>query len=194
MQNYKIILGFITIAIAVVSYGFYFKDIFFGNTKPQPFSWFIWAILSAIAFAAQLTENAGPGAWITGFTAVICIAISIVASFKMDWSFKLLDWLSLFLALAALVLWRYTSNPSLAAILVGAAFILGFAPTFFKGYDKPGEETSVTFMLNAIKFGIAIIALNSFSLATWLYPATLFLSNGLFVVFLLARRRQIKRA
>jgi hypothetical protein len=192
MQDYKTILGFLTIAIALVSYSFYFKGIFFGNTKPQPFSWFIWSVLSGVAFAAQVTENAGPGAWITGFTAVVCLTISIIASFKMDWRFKMVDWLSLFAALAALILWHYTSNPGLAVILVSLAYALGFIPTFFKAYYKPGEETDITFALNSIKFGISIIALNSFSVATWLYPATLFLLNGLFALFLLMRRRKIK--
>jgi len=189
MADYKTILGFITIAIALVSYSFYFKGMLFGNTKPQPFSWFIWSVISAVAFAAQLTANAGPGAWITGFTAAVCLAISILASFKMDWQFKALDWLSLFAALVAILLWRYTSNANFAATLASAAFALGFVPTFFKAYNNPGEETAITFALNSVKFGISIIALSSFSVATWLYPATLFLLNGLFAVFLLVRRK-----
>lgn len=192
MQDYKTILGFVTIAIALVSYSFYFKGIFFGNTKPQPFSWFIWSVLSAVAFAAQLTANAGPGAWITGFTAVACLIISIIASFKMDWRFRALDWLSLFAALAALLLWHYTNSSDLAVVLVSLAYALGFVPTFFKGYNKPGEETAVTFALNSIKFGISLIALNSFSVTTWFYPATLFLLNCIFSIFLLVRRREIK--
>lgn len=192
MADYKVILGFITIVIAIVSYGFYFKGIFFGNTKPQPFSWFVWSVISAIAFAAQISQKAGPGAWITGFTAVICLAISVVASFKMDWQFKVLDWLSLFGALAALIVWRYTNDPNIAAVLVSLAFALGFVPTFFKAYKKPAEETAITFALNSLKFGIALIALNSFSLATGLYPTTLFLLNGLFAIFLFSRRKEIK--
>ena len=148
MADYKVTLGFITIAIAVISYGFYFKGIFFGHTKPQPFSWFVWSVLSAIAFAA----------------------------------------------LAALIIWRYTSDPNIAVILVSLAFALGFVPTFFKSYNKPGQETAVTFALNSVKFDIAVIALNSFSVASWLYPTTLFVLNGTFALFLLARRRELKIA
>lgn len=191
MQEYKIILGIITIAIAIISYGFYFRDIFWGHTKPQPFSWFIWSVLSAIAFTAQVNQNAGPGAWITGFTALVCLVISILASFKMTWQFHFFDWASLFAALFALVIWDYTKQPGTAVVLVAVTYFLGFLPTFRKGYLKPEEETATTFALNAIKFGISIFALGSLSLATWLYPATLFLLNALLALMLVARRKYL---
>jgi len=192
MQEYKIVLGVLTIAIALVSYSFYFRDIFSGKTKPHAFSWFVWSVLAGIVFAAQLVENAGPGAWITGFTAVVCLAISILASFKATEQFKAFDWISLAAALAALVLWHLTKNPNLAVVLVSAANVFGFLPTFRKGYYKPQEETLTTFILNGTKFGISILALSSFSLATWLYPATVAVANGIFAALLIVRRRQIK--
>jgi hypothetical protein len=189
MQEYKTIIGFITIIIALVSYSFYFKNVIFGNTKPQPFSWFVWSVLSAIAFSAQISKDAGPGAWVTGFTAIVCLIISVLASFKMDWRFKVLDWFCLFAALLALIVWHYASSPNLAVVLVAVAYCLGFVPTFFKGFYKPAEETALTFGLNSIKFGLSIFALNTFSPATWLYPITLFVINGLFAIMLLARRK-----
>lgn len=192
MSDYKIILGFITLGIATVSYSFYFRDIFLGKTKPHAFSWFAWSVLSGTVFIAQLLGNAGPGAWITGFTAVACFAVSVIASFKNEEPFKIFDWVSLLAALAALILWRFTGQPAVAVLLVSAAYCFGFLPTFRKGYQKPFQETVATFALNSLKFGISIFALNSLSVNTWLYPATLFASNGLFVIMLLARREQIK--
>ena len=191
MDEYKILLGYLTIAIAFVSYGLYFRDIFSGKTKPQPFSWFIWSVLSAIAFSAQVTENAGPGAWITGLTAAVCLVISVLASFKMTWRFSLLDWGSLIAAMAALIVWNYTKQPNLAVILVTITYALGFLPTFYKGYLRPNEETLETFALNASKFGIAVFALSSFSVATWLYPAALFFLNSVLAGMLFIRRRYI---
>lgn len=190
MTGYKDVLGIVTLLIAVVSYSFYFKDVFLGHTRPQPFSWFVWSVLSAVAFAGQIASTAGPGAWITGFTAVVCLIISVIASFKGATQFKILDWISLFAALAALLLWYCTRQPVLAEMLVSAAYALGFIPTIVKSYNKPQEETATTFGLNSIKFGISIFSLTVFSVATWLYPLTLFVLNGLFAIMLLARRQQ----
>ena len=188
-MDHKIILGFLTIVIALVSYGIYFRNIFLGKTKPHAFSWFIWAVLSGIVFFAQVVENAGPGAWITGFTAVVCFIISVVASFKTEEQFSVFDWTSLTCALAALILWRFTKDPGLAVGLISLTYALGFLPTFAKGYRKPYEETATTFALNALKFAVSILALATFSLATWLYPVTLVLLNGIFAAMLLLRRK-----
>ncbi len=187
-MNYQSVLGALTILIALGSYGLYFRNIFLGKTKPHAFSWFIWAVLSAIIFVAQVIEHGGAGAWVTGFTAIACFIISVVASFTNQEPFNLLDWVSLAAALAGLVLWGYTKDPTMAVILISITFAFGFLPTFRKGYNKPYEETATTFALNGLKFGISILALESFTTATWLYPATLVSLNGLFVCMLLIRR------
>lgn len=191
-MEYKTILGYLTLLIAIISYSFYFKDIFLGKTKPHAFSWFVWSVLSGVAFLAQLVDNAGPGSWITGFTAVVCFIISVIASFKGSEKFKLIDWFSLLTALLALILWKFSSGPNLAVALVSMAYTLGFIPTFRKAYFKPKEETATTFGLNSFKFFLAIFALNSFSVSTALYPTALVLTNFSFVIMLLVRRRQLK--
>ena len=67
---YKELLGAVAIIIGFISYLPYFRDIFKGKTKPHAFSWLIWAILTAIGFAGQISDNAGPGSWALGFTAL----------------------------------------------------------------------------------------------------------------------------
>jgi len=44
-----------------------------------------------------------------------------------------------------------------------------------------------------LKFVLAIIALENYSLVTWLYPASLVFTNLFFVIMLVVRRRQIPR-
>lgn len=151
----------------------------------------MWSVLSGIAFIAQVLANGGPGVWVMGLTAAACFFISVLASFKTEEQFKTLDWISFGVALLALLLWRYTKNPNLAVVLVSLSFAVGFVPTFRKGFFSPHEETAVTFAFNVLKFGLSIIALSTFSLSTWLYPATLVVCNALFVILLLVRRNQI---
>lgn len=42
MIEFKILLGYLSVLIAFVSYIIYFRQISAGKIKPHAFSWFIW--------------------------------------------------------------------------------------------------------------------------------------------------------
>ena len=192
MDTFKIVLGSLASIIALGSYLPYFRDIFKASTKPHAFSWLIWTLLDVIAFAAQVVEKGGAGTWVTGVSAVFCFAIFILALKKGEKKFVLFDWISLAGALLALLLWLLTNDPTLSVILVTITDAIGYLPTFRKGYLKPYEETLILFGLSAVKFVFGIMALETFTLATWLYPASLVLTNTVFVVMVLIRRKQVR--
>ncbi len=188
----KTFLGLLAIAVAFYAYVPYFRDIFSGKTKPHAFSWFVWGLLTAIAFLAQLNGHAKAGAWVTGFTAIICFIISGLALKVGRKNIVLIDWFFLSGALFALILWAVTSNPVGAVILITIIDALAFVPTFRKSFHKPDEETVLTYSLSAFKFAIAILALSTFSLTTVLYPLSLVVTNGLFAGMVLVRRSILK--
>jgi len=193
MLEYKTILGIIAVIIALAGYVPYFRDIFRGKTKPHAFSWLVWASLTGIAFFGQIFDKGGAGAWVTGFTAVVSFAIFFLALKKGEKNITSSDKWSLFGAGVALVLWYLTSSPMGSVILITLIDALGFYPTFRKSYHKPHEETMLTFFLSGLKFVIAIIALQNYSVVTYLYPASLVLMNFIFVGLLIVRRRQHKK-
>ena len=57
-MDYHAVIGGAATVIGVVGYVPYFRDIFRGTTKPHPFSWFLWALLAGIAFAAAVVAIA----------------------------------------------------------------------------------------------------------------------------------------
>ncbi len=191
-MQYKIILGYIATIISVISYVPYFKSIYLGRTKPHAFSWFIWSLLTAIAFFAQVSQQGGAGAWVTASTALACFAVFFWALIKGSHEFTTFDWWALAGAIIALMLWKFTKYPTLSVILVTVVDALGFLPTFRKGYGRPNEEEISLYSCSTIKYIIGIFALEIFSLSTWLFPASLVLTNGLFVVMILWRRHQLK--
>ena len=193
MIELKSILGTIAIIIALIGYVPYFRDIFRGKTKPHAYSWLVWSSLTGIAFFGQILYKGGAGAWVTGFTAIVSFTIFFLALKKGEKNITSSDKLSLFGAGFALLLWYLTSNPLIAVILIIIIDSLGFYPTFRKSYHKPHEETMLTFFLSGLKFAIAIVALQNYSVVTYLYPASLVLMNWVFVGFLIIRRRQHKK-
>lgn len=75
----KELLTGIGIIITLIGYTAYIYSIFKGNTKPHPFSWIVFATLTAIGFFAQLSDGGGTGSYITGLSALISYVIAIIA-------------------------------------------------------------------------------------------------------------------
>ncbi len=190
MLDYKTILGVLAVAIGFVGYFIYFKQIFSGKIKPHAFAWFVWGLLTAIVFAAQMIKGAGPGAWNTAAASLACFTVAGLAFFKGYRDFVKSDWILSGSALVAMFLWWLTSDPLLSVILVTLADAFGSIMIVRKSYHKPSQESVTLFTLNSVKAVIALFALNSYVLTTWLYPAYLILGNGMIALVVWWRRRK----
>ena len=190
-MDIKIALAVVAIGMTLVGYFYYFRDIFAGKTKPHAFTWLVWSSLTAIAFAGQISDNGGAGAYITLVTALASFVIFLLAFSKGEKAITKSDWASLGGAAAALLLWFFTNDPLLAIILITFVDFLGFVPTIRKSIRKPHEETLISYVLAGLKFVLAIIALVNYSAITVLYPASLVFANLLFVLLLVSKRHKI---
>lgn len=187
----KTLIALVSIAMMLTGYYFYFRDIFAGRTKPHVFSWLVWGVLTAIAFAAQLHGHGGPGSYVTGGTALVSFVIVGLAIWRGEKNITRADKLNLAGAFVSLLLWFATDSPVFSVILISFIDFLGFLPTIRKSYAKPYEETLIHYVLAGFKFILAIIALDSYTIVTWFYPASLVAANLFFVGMLLVRRRQV---
>jgi hypothetical protein len=184
----KTLLGILTIIIGILSYILYFFGIFEGKTKPDPYSWLIWGVLATIAFFAQSASGGGPGAWATALTAAVCLIIAMISYARYEGKIKKVDIVSLVGALLAIIAWRLTEDPLWAVVMAIVIGGIGFIPTFQKIFRKPREETATTYLLNGIKFGVALLALGSLTPVTWLYPAALAFMNVSLAATIFLRR------
>ena len=191
MLDYKLALSVLAIAAGFIGYVLYFRNILSGKTKPHFFSWFVWAVITGIAFAAQVFGNGGYGSFVMGFTALACVIIASLALFKGKRDFPIFDWLCLMSAFASIGLWIYTKNPVSSIVLITIVEVFAFMPTFRKGYFKPHEETAATFALSGFSFLLSLFALDRFTVITALYPGALVAMDGLFVIMLLIRRKMV---
>ncbi len=188
-ESYKLLFGILSLIPGVIAYAYYFRDLFAGRTKPHAFSWLIWGLLAGNGFLAQISADAGIGAWTTGMTSVACLAIFGVASVKGETKVTRLDKVLLALALISFAMLFIIEDKTLALCLTLFATLLGFAMTLRKAYWKPHEETVKSFALNALKFLPAIFALNSFTFLTVAYPLVAGLANAAVVLVICLRRR-----
>lgn len=191
IMSTNIILGIFSVALVVLNYVPYYSDILRNKTKPHSFTWLIWSLISGIGFFAQIADNAGPGAWVTGIASAACFGIFLLSLRKGERDIAFIDYVSLLFAGCALVAWSLTDEPLYASILVTITDLIAVIPTARKSFYKPYEETAISYLVAGFQFIIALTALNNFSLTTALYPAFLIFANWGMYVLLIARRRVI---
>lgn len=185
-------LGTASLLLAIIGFIPYLIDIFKMKTKPHAFSWLVWAVLSVIAFAVQITNNGGPGSWLNGMTAIITFSIFLLSLKYGEKNILTVDWLSLLFAAFALVLWFITKDPLISVILISLIDAVGgFFPTFRKSISNPYEETAILYLIYAASLTLSLAALTTFSLVNALYPASFVVINLAMASFLFVRRRTI---
>lgn len=194
MDIVKYVLGLIAVLISIIGYVPYVRDILAGKTKPHAFSWLVWGVLNAIAFAAQVQKHGGAGTWAVGLTAAALVVIFVLSLIKGERNIRPFDWFCLGGSTAALILWALTDGPLLSVILITVVDAFGFLPTVRKAYHKPHQETLVTYQINTAKYFLVVAALQTYSIETALFPLAVALMNFAFVGMLAARRKKLVSA
>lgn len=193
MSNNEI-LGCLSLALSVIGYGPYVLSTLRRQIKPHMFSWIIWGMIAAIAFFAQDSDDAGPGAWAMGFTAVSCLVIAALAAHCGEKHITRSDWLSFVGALLAIPLWYVTQDPLWALVLVTAIDSCGYYPTFRKSWNKPRDENIIVYVMDATKFVLALLALEHYSVVTVLSPLFVSVVETALVMMILMRRVMLDKA
>lgn len=163
--------------IGVPSYVHYLYSVYKRKTVPHVYSWLIWAVLAGIGYVAQASTNAGPGAWNTGFTALVCFLVFLVSLKYGEKRLTRTDKVLLMLAVAAIFARLAIGNYTATVLLATGAALIGFAFTVKKAYRHPKQENSLTFFLNALRNLISLFALNTVSFTTFFYPFCMMLAN-----------------
>lgn len=192
IYDYHVVFAVAGSALGLLSFVFYFKDIFRGLTKPHIFTWIVWTLLTGLTSLIQFSEGGGAGAWVAGVESLSCLGVAILAYSQGEKDITRIDWICFVGALLATAVWLLADQPLVAVLLIISADALGFAPTFRKSYTKPDEETVSMYTLSASHWILSIIALQALTLTTVLYPAVISLLDLTLVATLLTRRRQLK--
>ncbi len=183
-------IGVIAVFLVFVGYVPYIKNVVSGKTTPHIYSWFLWGFVTALAFALQISDGAGVGAYVTLAAASMCSLVAVLALLKKGKKdITALDTFFLILACISVFFWLVAKQPFVSAVLVTLTDLLGFVPTIRKSWNKPYSETLSFYLLNTFRFILAVIALQQYSVITALYPITWCVANGLFAVLLYVRRK-----
>jgi hypothetical protein len=191
-MDIKVVLGLIAALLAAGSAYLYITDIFRGNTKPHTYTWLIWTIVTIIGFLGQWVSGAGAGSWATGVTAIYCFVVLGLSLKYGTTDITNFDKLCLALSLVSIVPWLLTSNIVLSVILASFTDVVGFLPTMRKTWHAPESESLGSMYFDATKHSLSILSLQTYSLATWLYPASILVTKFAIIGEILYRRAAVK--
>jgi hypothetical protein len=192
MPDTQTLFGAAATILGIYGYIPYFRGIYLKTTKPHSFSWFLWGLLTLIAFIAQITNDAGAGAWVTGMTVIACFTIAGFGLKHFHENVRPIDWVFLVVSLGAIPLWLLTDSPFYAVILITIIDYVATFPTIRKSWYHPDTEVAQTYFLSGIKFVLSICAMETINFANTFYPAAIVVLNLGIVVLLLYRRQKMR--
>lgn len=159
-----------------------------GIAQPNKVTWFLWALTTLVAFAAEIQQGVGIQAWLT-FSAGLIPLLVFVASFvnkRAYWRIRRLDVAAGLLSLIGIVIWLVTQTGDVAiAANIFASALAGF-PTILKAYQYPETEHVRAYALGAAAGLLTLMTIQTWNFATYAFPASLVLIDGL--IALLAQR------
>ncbi|WKZ25779.1 MAG: hypothetical protein QY322_00475 [bacterium] len=188
----KEFVGILAVILTFVGYAPYIWDTVKGKTKPHIYSWFTWAFVTFIIFALQIFGKGGAGAYTTLATAILCLIIFLLGLKNGNKDITRFDTVTFIISLIATAVWIFAKQPIISTFLIVTINTLANLPTIRKSWNDPHSETLFTWQMGAVRNFLGIIALQNYSILTWLYPVTNLIINIIESCILIIRRKQLK--
>jgi hypothetical protein len=180
--------------LAVIGNVPYLIDVIKNKIKPHPYTWLVWSIVSAVTFFGQIAKGAGIGAIPTGASEIFTLLIFI---FSLKHGFKGIqkkDTLFLIIALAGIIPWIVTKDPTLSVIIVVSIDLVAFIPTLIKTWKFPKTELPILYAMNVIRHILTLFSLEAFNIATTLHSFAMIVTNFIMTLFIERHRHRVKRS
>lgn len=194
-MNGKELIALIAMAIVFLNSFVYVRAVWRKEIRPHVFSWVIWFLTQGIGASAQWAKGGGAGTWPTFFGAATCLLIVGLSLFHHgERNITRSDWIAFLGTLLAIPLWVLTDNPLWASLIVaGIDGVGGIYPTFRKSWHKPYEENLFMFSSATFNYGLTIVALESYSLTTTIYPVSMVITHAAMTAMLIGRRAVLRK-
>jgi hypothetical protein len=181
---------YISVLLSFIGYFFYFKDIFYGQTRPNLVSWFLWLLGPFIGVFFQIKAGAGLSVlpiFLAGFGPLIVV---IICLFKRNfiWKITKFDIFCGLLSLLALVFYGLTHNLSISIIFAISSDLLAFIPTYIKGWKFPETESYAPYLSSIFSNMLGLLIIKDWSFTIYSFGFYLVFANLIFI-FILYRKR-----
>lgn len=167
----------------------YLWDILRGRVQPHPYTWLVGALVSGTVFFGILAKGAGIGALPVAVSELFTVSIFLLS---LKYGFKgttRADNLFLAIALAGLVPWLFTKDPTLSIVIAVSIDLASLAPTLRKTWIHPSTETPVLYSSNTLRHILLLLSLQTYNLATTLHSIAMIIANTAIAATILLRKK-----
>ena len=119
----------------------------------------------------------------------VCLVIFFKSLSNGIRDIKKFDIFSLILALISVVLWLIVKQPLYSILLIIVVDFFSFLPTVIKSWNKPHQETMITWIMNCVRQIFIIFSLDKINLITIIYPMYALIVVILFCILLMVRKK-----
>lgn len=179
--------------LAIVNILPYIRDVYRKKTKPRIVSWLTWSLLTAIACAASFSDGQYATGILLFLASVETMSVVILGLRYGDRQFGTFDIGCQVAAIIGLILWLIFNSPSIAIIATVIIDVIASLPTLRHAWQKPFEETAITFLLGAIAAFFTLMASNSLAITAVVFPAYLVIMNSLISGVIYLRQHAMKK-
>jgi hypothetical protein len=180
MFNWHLISGVVAGVLIVSAIIPYIRDILYGTTRPNVFSFGIWAFLLFISILAQLSAGSSWSVLLVAGDFLVTTTIAILCF--VGYGYKKYGWLErvcFVLAIVAIISWQATNEPVLAIIFAIVADALAALPTVVKAYRDPWSEAPTMWLIVSLAALFGILSTTIIDAANLLFPIYILFINGL---------------
>jgi hypothetical protein len=170
-------LIFLSSAITVGTVVPYILNIYRDKTKPRIVSWATWTVLTGIACAATIIDKQYPAAMLMLAVTIESLLVVILGWKYGDRKFARIDNLSVVGALIGFGSWFIFSSPEAAVLAIVAIEFIGMVPTAIHSWEKPFEETSITFLGAGCAALLTLWTVQNWQITSVLYPMYICIAN-----------------
>jgi hypothetical protein len=169
------------VALRLASGATYARAVLARQAKPNPITWFFWALTPLIVFTAQLFHLEAVG-W--GIATTLALGLSpllvFIVSLRHNWHRSQFTPSTItcgVLAACGILLWLTTNDPVLAIIFSIAADTFASIPTVIKAWRDPKSEFLPAYLITTASVIITAATITTWSFASYAFPAYIFAIN-----------------
>lgn len=184
MRTAFIVISSLLTVIATLPY---ILDVIRRKTKPREVSWLNWSLLSGIAGAASFSDHQYAAAVLSFSGTVETLAVVVLAWRYSDKSIARFDIGCQIAAIIGLILWFVFNSPAIAVIASVTIDLIATLPTIRHSWQKPHEETWITFLLAGVAAVFTVAAAKAVKITSLANPIYLIVINLLLAGVILYR-------
>ncbi len=181
---------FLSVPVILVAYFYYFKNIFYGETRPNLVSWFLWMLPPFIGVFFELKAGAGLSVLPVFFAGFGPFLVVVVSLFKKNsiWQITTFDIICGVFSILALVLYIITHNLGISIIFAILSDALAFIPTYVKTWKFPETETLTVYCASIVNNILALFIIKNWIFSIYSFNVYLIVANLVFVTILYRKK------